>query len=327
VRDLLRQGQNTGNRPGDLETLRELLKPQGFDTTAAPELPQTTAHNPGAVEHKPITVLKSPAPSDKDRVSADPLPNATASRTNPALTQAISMLRSTSVAEVPALVQQWSRVTGTPLLRALLTQTGLTQVLQYGLGGRLLTALSHEGLSRYLSTYRAPQVLNTISQTHPGLAAEANALRTQVLKVLAARQMALKPTLSMAAQHAPASSAPILLNLQQAVQRLERAVKPAQRVQALKLLQGLVQKHLAGLQAALTAGAAVSGTQQPLRQEAAKLALGQLQQMQAWLSDPQRLHEVRVATDIAWKGMAVVLTGLAAGFSGAAKLIFQPQQL
>jgi hypothetical protein len=49
--------------------------------------------------------------------------------------------------------------------------------------------------------------------------------------------------------------------------------------------------------------------------------------MQAWLSDPQRLQEARVTTDIAWKGMAVVLAGLAAGVSGAAKLVFQPQEL
>jgi hypothetical protein len=109
-----------------------------------------------------------------------------------------------------------------------------------------------------LSTYRTAQVLNTISHTHPGLATQAGALRTQVLGVLAARHQALKPTLSTAAQRAPASSVPILLNLQQAVQRLERAVMPAQRVQALKLLQGLVHTHLAGLQAVLTAGAAVS---------------------------------------------------------------------
>jgi hypothetical protein len=49
--------------------------------------------------------------------------------------------------------------------------------------------------------------------------------------------------------------------------------------------------------------------------------------MQAWLSDSQRLQEARVATDIAWKGMAVVLAGLAAGVAAAAKLVFQPQEL
>ena len=58
-----------------------------------------------------------------------------------------------------------------------------------------------------------------------------------------------------------------------------------------------------------------------------RLAQAQLQQMQAWLSDPQRIEQARVATDLAWKGLAVVLTGLAAGLSGAAKLVFQPQRL
>jgi hypothetical protein len=244
-------------------------------------LPQTTAHDREANSYEPITVL----------------------------TQALSLLKKSN--NVSELVQQWSKRASTPLLRALLTQTGLTQVLQYGLGGRLLTALSHEGLSRYLSTYRTAQVLNTISHTHPGLATQAGALRTQVLGVLAARHQALKPTLSTAAQRAPASSVPILLNLQQAVQRLERAVMPAQRVQALKLLQGLVHTHLAGLQAVLTAGAAVSGTQQPLRQETVKMALSQLQQMQAWLSDPQRLQDVSEGSQAAWQTTTQVIKVLA----------------
>jgi hypothetical protein len=259
-------------------------------------------------------------------VSADPLPNAAASRTNPALTQALSLLRRSDNA--PALVQQWSRVTGTPLLRALLTQTGLTQVLQYDLGGKLLTALSREGLSRYLSTYRTAQVLNTISQTHPELATEAGALRTQVLGVLAARREALAPIGTLTA----AGTRPRTLTTQarrptrqnvdlpMGVQHLQHAKTPKQRRLALQQLQAQVTR----LNATLTATRAGQLEQ---HQQIYNLALGQLQQMQAWLSDPQRLQEASHMSQVLWQGTVAVAAAIAGAAWGGLQRLLQPERL
>ncbi len=112
---------------------------------------------------------------------------------------------------------------------------------------------------------------------------------------------------SLATQRAAATSPLTLPNLQQAVRGLQVATTPARRAQALKLLQEQVQNQLNSLQVALAAGTIVG----ELRQEAAEMALGQLQQMQAWLSDPQRVIEAYNMSQTVWQGTVAIVTTLA----------------
>jgi predicted DNA-binding ribbon-helix-helix protein len=157
-----------------------------------------------------------------------------------------------------------------------------------------------------LSTYGTAQVLNTISQTHPELAAEASALRSQVLGVLAARQTALKPTPSQShVLTATRASALTPADLQQGLQQLRTARTQVQRVQALKQLQAQVTR----LNGTLTAARAGNAFQNQIEFNLMKAGL---EKMQAWLSDSQRLQEASQLSQALWQGAVAVVAALAA---------------
>ena len=327
LRRLLQDLQSTGDTAKARAALAELLKLKGYDLQPDPALAKQQHTGRPDKPNLEMPTTKFPRQTERDREPSDPLPRAAAQPGVPALTQAISILRRTDPQELPALMQRWASVPDAPMLRALLTQTGLTQVLQYGLGTKFLTALSHNGLSRYLNSYTTAQVLNKISQSQPALANAAQTLRAQVLSVLAARREALTsaPEAPTTPQRRPHSTAQQVrqstpnFDLQAGVRRLQHAATPALRLQALKQLQTQVSSLNQTL-------AVARAGQLQQHQEMYKLAQVPLQQMQAWLSDPQRIEQAQFATDIAWKGLAWVLTGLAAGASGAAQLLFQPQE-
>ena len=267
---LLRQPPN--------ESLKRIELPNhtGHDKTHSPKLAQTTAHDPEAGAYEPITVLA----------------------------QAISALRATGNA--PALMRQWSAVPDAPMLRALLTRNGLTQVLQYGLGGALAQGLSQRGLSRYFSDYKTVQLLKEISQVNPALATQARGLTGQVQNVLSSRRAALTPT---SARHAAAASRPMNPDrLRQGVERLMQASTSAQRVDALRQLRAQVSD----LDRTLTTARAAQMQAHQIKLDMARVQLGK---MQSWLADPQRLQDASQMSQALWQGLAVVLAGLASGVS------------
>lgn len=270
LQELLRKTPN--------ESLKRIELPNhtGHAETLLPRLPQTTAHEPGAGKYEPITVLA----------------------------QAISQLSATGNAR--ALMRQWSAAPDAPMLRALLTRNGLTQVLQYGLGGALAQGLSQRGLSRYFSDYKTVQLLKEISQANPALARQARGLIGQVQNVLLSRREALTATGS---RHAADVSRPADHDrLRQAVERLMRASTSAQRVDALRQLRAQVSD----LNRTLTTARAAQMQEHQTELDLARVQLGK---MQTWLVDPQRLQDASQMSQALWQGLAVVLAGLASGVS------------
>jgi hypothetical protein len=62
-------------------------------------------------------------------------------------------------------------------------------------------------------------------------------------------------------------------------------------------------------------------------QQIYNLALGQLQQMQAWLSDPQRLQEASHMSQVLWQGTVAVAAGIAGAVWGGLQRLLQPERL